>query len=58
MTDREIWESMTDQQRRKLLDGYIMTSDIPSNISWEHLDYGTKSAIVFTGDLYKVVLDK
>ena len=44
-----VWEDqMTDEQRRAVLDQFIMTGDIPSNVKWDQLDYGTKSAIVFT----------
>lgn len=39
---------MTDAERRAVLDQFIMTSDIPSNVTWEGLDYGTRRAIYNT----------
>jgi hypothetical protein len=49
MTNEMIWQNMTDEQRRAVLDQFTMTSDIPSDIKWDHLDHGTRSAIIFTG---------
>jgi len=46
--NQKIWGAMTDAERRAILDQFIMTADIPSNVDWEHLDHGTRSAILFT----------
>jgi len=47
--NERIWEDeMTNEQRRAVLDQFILTSDIPSDVKWAHLDYGTRSAILFT----------
>lgn len=46
--NERIWEDdLTDEQRRAVLDQITMTSDIPSNVKWAHIDYSTKNVIVW-----------
>ena len=47
--NEKIWEdTLTDVQRRAVLDQLTLTETIPSNVKWEHLDYGTRSTILFS----------
>jgi len=47
MSNDEIWNGLSNVERRAILDQLTRTKNIPSGVTWEQLDFGTKTAVVF-----------
>jgi len=47
MSNDEIWNGLSNVERRAVLDQLTRTKNIPSGVTWEQLDFGTKNAVVF-----------